>query len=131
VLDSAKDIGPQGRDPQFGYGRLDLAAATRDVRSSSSGAGATVSTTARPANGSSTTASLPLPSLAPPTVLPDRPVDHTVASGPEVTIAAAATGEHHRSGRTVPTVLASLALVAATVMALRWFRGRRISDDDS
>jgi subtilisin family serine protease len=135
LLETAKDVGTPGHDTLFGYGRLDLAAATRGLDAASSGSPSTTAGAAGGGPGTTATAgasttALPLPSLASPTVLPDRPVDATVAAGPQVTVGGAGTWEHHRTGRTVPTVIAALVLVAATAGAMRWWRGR-LTDDPS
>jgi subtilisin family serine protease len=137
LLDTAKDIGDPGRDTLYGAGRLDIAAAMRGIDAASPG---TSSTTAASTGGggpattatspSSATTGLPLPNLSVPTVLPDGPVESPEVRGPEVSTAAGAASDHHRSGRTVPTVLAALALVGATAGGLRRWRGQAVTDDE-
>lgn len=140
LLDTAKDIGDPGRDSLYGYGRLDIAAAMKGVGGASSGspsttagapsAGGRAPTTATSAATvvSPTTAS-PLPNMSGPRVLPDRPADSKAAQGPDASVAGAAAETKHRSGRTVPTVLAALVLAAVTAAAVRWWRGRPVTQD--
>jgi hypothetical protein len=144
LLDTAKDIGSPGRDTLYGFGRLDVGAAVKGINSASSGTSSTVAgssggggggggtaTTAGTtgASPSSVTTGVSLPNLSAPTVLPDGPADSPTARGPEVSVAAGATAKHHRSGRTVPSVLAALALAAVTTGAIRWWRGRPVTEE--
>ena len=142
LLDTAVDVGEKGRDPVFGFGRLDLAAATKDVNIGSTsstttttgggggrGGGTTDTTAGNP--GASTTA-LPLPTLAPPTVVPDQPADPPVADGPNITVVGSAgTGDDDGNSRTVPILIGALILVAATAGGVWWWWWGRLAPDPS
>lgn len=68
LLSTAKDLGPAGKDNDFGSGRLDLAAAVAGLApapATTSGSGGSVTTTPRSASGPKTS-----PTAAPPTAPP-------------------------------------------------------------
>ena len=119
LLHTAKDIGAPGRDTTFGAGRLDLAAATRDIPSPVTTGPAVVTPPAVRSQAASptvtvTTSAPPLvPELAPATTAsaPDTPA---ATRRPSVALPARPASEHH-GDKTVPALVAAAVLVAVAL----------------
>jgi subtilisin family serine protease len=129
LLDTAKDVGAPGRDPTFGAGRLDLAAATAGVQAASPGKPVTGTPPPRPAP------TRPRPATTTTTTTTPPPLPPVIPAGPTTTVAPVSTRpdpgrgqrlalatkdeDHARPNRAVPAGIALLLVAAMAVVGLR------------
>ena len=94
LLATAKDLGPGGRDDDFGEGRLDVAKATEGLSgpaSPPSGGGATTAPPAPSSPGATTATTVRRPSSSPTTAAPAGPAPAALTPAPPSTDTAPAT----------------------------------------
>jgi subtilisin family serine protease len=132
LLETAKDVGAPGRDPTFGTGRLDLAAATAGVEAASYGKPVAGSPAPRPAPAGPRPVATSTPTTTPPPLPPVIPAGPSTTTPPVSTRSDAGRGQrlalatkgqdHARPNRAVPAGIALLLVAGMVVVGLR---GRR------
>jgi hypothetical protein len=123
LLGTARDLGPPGRDDQYGVGLIDLDRAVGGAAASSTSSTAAPSTTSPPVTATTATTA-PGPTTTSPAVSIPTPVQAAPFTTPAPP-AAGADGEEDVPGWLVATAIAAIVAVGAATAATAWNMAER------